>query len=122
MIMKRALSFVLALVLLIGLMPIQTFAASTEYTHAVPESQGVANAIARAYQLTDVEWTPLADMPGVNKINGEYTVITYKAGETYKGIPYSGVIATDMYVQCHHFAFFLSLAAFLRACRFNSLK
>ena len=108
--MKRALSFVLALVLLIGLMPMQAFAASPEYTHAVPESQGVANAIARAYQLTDVEWTPLADMPGVNKINGEYTVITYKAGETYKGIPYSGVIATDTYLGLN-----VSLESFLTA-------
>ena len=52
------------------------------------------NAIARAYQLTDIEWTPVASMPGVDKINGEFTVITYEAGVTYKGIPYSGTTAT----------------------------
>ena len=108
--MKRTLSLMLALVLLVGLMPTGVVATSAEYTHAVPESQGVANAIDRAYQLTDVEWTPQADMPGVNKINGEYTVITYKAGETYKGVPYSGVIATDTYLGLN-----VSLESFLTA-------
>ena len=59
--MKRTLSFILALVLLMGLVPsfsLPAHAEGVEYTHAVPESRAVANAIARAYQLTDVEWTP----------------------------------------------------------------
>jgi len=79
-------------------------------THAVPESQGVQNAIARAYALTDVEWTPKKDVPGVQKIDGAYTVVPFKAGVTYKGIPYSGVIATDTYVGLN-----VSLESFLTA-------
>ncbi len=80
------------------------------FTHAVPESRGAANAIARAYALTDVEWTPKKDVPGVQKIDGAYTVVPFKAGVTYKGIPYSGVIATDTYVGLN-----VSLESFLTA-------
>ena len=80
------------------------------YTHAVPQNQGVANAIERAYSLTDIEWTPVADMPGVAKIDGEFTVITYEAGVTYRGIPYSGTTATDTYVGLN-----VSLESFLTA-------
>ena len=83
-----------------------------DYTHAEPENQGIANAIERAYHLTDVEWTPVADMPGVKKINGEFTVITFEAGVTYRGIPYSGVIATDTYVGLN-----VSLESFLTALK-----
>ncbi|MBR5289500.1 MAG: DUF4886 domain-containing protein, partial [Erysipelotrichaceae bacterium] len=80
------------------------------YTHAVPENVGVKNAIERAYLLTDVEWTPLADVPGVQKINGEFQVVPFEAGKTYKGIPYSGVTANDCYVGLN-----VSLESFLTA-------
>ena len=80
------------------------------YTHAVPENQGVQNAIDRAYSLTDVEWTPLANVPGVKKINGEFTVVPFEAGKTYRGIPYSGVTANDCYVGLN-----VSLESFLTA-------
>jgi len=79
-------------------------------THAVPENRGVANAIARAYALTDVEWTPKRDVPGVQKIDGEFTVVPFEAGATYRGIPYSGTIATDTYVGLN-----VSLESFLTA-------
>ena len=80
------------------------------YTHAIPENQGVQNAIDRAYSLTDVEWTPLADVPGVKKINGEYTVVPFEAGVTYRGIPYSGTTSTDTYVGLN-----VTLESFLTA-------
>ena len=81
-----------------------------DYTHAIPENQGVQNAIDRAYSLTDVEWTPLANVPGVKKINGEFTVVPFEAGKTYRGIPYSGVTANDCYVGLN-----VSLESFMTA-------
>ena len=80
------------------------------YTHAVPDSQGVKNAIDRAYSLTDVEWTPILDVPGVLDVDGVYNQIVFEAGTTYKGIPYSGVTANDCYVGLN-----VSLESFLTA-------
>lgn len=82
------------------------------YFRAVPKSQGVQNVIDRAYQLTDIEWTTVAGMPGVAKIDGEFTVITYEPGVTYKGIPYSGTTSTDTYVGMN-----VSLETFLTALK-----
>ena len=82
-------------------------AADHGYTHAVPENQGVQNVIDRAYLLTDVEWTPKADVPG---LLGNGKVMTFKAGVTYKGIPYSGVTANDCYVGLN-----VSLESYLTA-------
>ena len=81
-----------------------------EFTHAVPKSEGVANAIRRAYQLTDVQWTPAKNMPGVLKEDGSYHYEEFLAGVTYRGIPYSGVISTDTYVGLN-----VSLESFLTA-------
>jgi hypothetical protein len=80
------------------------------YTHAIPENEGVRNAIDRAYLLTDVEWTPIEDVPGVDIVNGKYTVVPFEAGKTYKGIPYSGVTANDFYVGLN-----VTLESFLTA-------
>ena len=77
------------------------------YTHAIPENQGVQNVIDRAYLLTDVEWTPLKDVPGL-KGNGK--LIVFEAGVTYKGIPYSGVTYNDCYVGLN-----VSLESFVTA-------
>lgn len=82
------------------------------YTHAVPENQGVQNTLDRAYLLTDVEWAPQADMPGIQKSNGTYTVITFVPDITYKGIPYSGVTSNNCYVGLN-----VSLESFLTALK-----
>ena len=82
------------------------------YIHAVPASQGVKNAIARAYLLADLEWTPLAEVPGVVYKDGGFTLITFEPGETYQGVPYSGTTATDTYLGMN-----VSLTSFLTALK-----
>ena len=77
------------------------------YTHAIPENQGVQNVIDRAYLLTDVEWTPLKNVPG---LKGSGKLIVFEAGVTYKGIPYSGVTYNDCYVGLN-----VSLESFVTA-------
>ena len=71
--------------------------------HTMPENQGVLNMIKRCRQLTDIEWTPAADLPRYMKVSsslpfddeaGYESVLaknyigTFKAGVKYKGIPY----------------------------------
>lgn len=65
--------------------------------HTKPESQGVVNAIKRARQMTDIEWTPGADLLRAFMDTGD-TYLTshsqtyqgkFNAGEKYKGLPYS---------------------------------
>lgn len=65
--------------------------------HTVPKSMGVINIIKRARQLTDVKWSPSADMRGrvfssVGSIEGakKYLQGGFKAGVEYTGFPYSG--------------------------------
>ena len=57
-----------------------------KYTHAIPTSLSMANAIKRARQLTDVEWTPKGTIPGKKKIDGVYTNYPFEEGVTYKGV------------------------------------
>ena len=45
-------------------------------------SAGVQNIVKRAYQMTNIQWTPVAD------ITGWGGGLTYKAGTTYTGLPY----------------------------------
>lgn len=66
---------------------------------ARPKSQGVANAIKRAYQFTDVLWTPKGEYPGVDygPVEGRVKYM-FQPGITYMGVPYEGgVIATNNY-------------------------
>ena len=46
-------------------------------------TEGQRNIVRRAYQMTEIKWTPLAD------VTGWKSKIVYKAGTTYKGLPYS---------------------------------
>ena len=70
-------------------------AKSLVYTHAVPTSLSMVNAIKRARQLTDVEWTPKGTIPGKKKINGVYEDYPFMEGQTYKGVPYEGGVASS---------------------------
>ena len=79
------------------------------YTHAPVKNQGIQNAIDRAYLLTDIEWSPLASVPG---LQGNGKVISFEPGNTYKGIPYSGTTAYDCYVGLN-----VSLESFLTALK-----
>lgn len=45
-------------------------------------SQGVQNIVKRAYQMTNIQWTPLTNITGWN------AEMTYYAGTTYTGLPY----------------------------------
>lgn len=72
---------------------------SRTITPAHPKSQGVANAIKRARQFTDVLWTPKGNIPGVDYGPVEGRVkYWFKPGITYRGVPYEGgVISTYTY-------------------------
>ncbi len=62
----------------------------TAILHAVPQNEGVQNAILTARQFTDIMWTPVSDMPGIiyNNSTHEYSYRTHKKGCRQKGIPY----------------------------------
>lgn len=47
-----------------------------------PLSEGVQNIVKRAYQMTNIKWTPQAN------ITGWANEVTYYAGTTYTGLPY----------------------------------
>ena len=81
----------------------------TGYTLAVPENQGVQNAIERAYLMTDLEWTTLGSVPG---LQGNGKVIYFEEGVTHRGIPYSGTTAYDCYVGLN-----VSIESFLTALK-----
>ena len=92
---KRFLSLILALIIALGAVPSYTFASvlnTAESSESITDaaynaesrsiSQGIQNIVKRAKQMTDIEWTPKAD------ITGWGYEFTYKAGVTYKGLPY----------------------------------
>lgn len=66
--------------------------------HERPETQGHLNIVKRARQLTDIEWTPAVDLPRFCAVQRDSTIPDtaevqyfngkFKAGVTYKGIPY----------------------------------
>ena len=65
-----------------GQMPASRGASSIRAGNRKTLSQGVQNIVKRAYQMTNIQWTPLANITGWNN------EMTYYAGQTYTGLPY----------------------------------
>lgn len=61
-------------------------------THELPTNTVMTNVIRRGRQLTDIVWQPLVDVPRFCMMNGStvHFLDWFKAGEWYRGIPYSG--------------------------------
>ena len=63
--------------------------------HKKPYNSGVLNAIKRARQLSDIEWTPISDVERISILTGdtyEHSTVfkdVFKANEQYVGIPYT---------------------------------
>lgn len=69
-------------------------------THLSPDNVGQLNAVKRARQMTDIEWTPAFDIPRLGYCSGYpgesyaetdygYFGDVFKAGKKYRGIPYA---------------------------------
>lgn len=80
---KRCVSMLLILCLLAALCP-PFFASAGAETEVYRRtlSQGVENIVKRARQMTQIQWTPVADIPAWKN------ELTYFAGVTYTGLPY----------------------------------
>ena len=77
------------LILLFCLSPCFVFASKMlQEQQNVETSDGVRNIVKRAYQMTEILWTPLKDVSGWNN------EITYYSGTTYKGLPYGQPVTT----------------------------
>lgn len=80
---KRIFSFLLVLSLLLtSFAAFGVDGAAADSISDAQLSEGVKNIVKRAYQMTDILWTPQADILGWN---GD---LTYHAGVTYQGLPY----------------------------------
>ena len=55
-------------------------------------SSGVQNIVKRAYQMTNIQWTPLSNISGWN------SEMIYYAGQTYTGLPYGQPYSSGSYV------------------------
>lgn len=97
-------------------------------------NQNQENIVLRARQMAEVEWTPLKDRYSwggndssyvsgnsfgsrVKSIDGETTYGYYKAGETYRGVPYSQAVYPAKYVGWD-----ISLSDFVNAVNDTSSK
>jgi len=71
-------------------------------TQSLPLTQSQRNAVLRARQMREIRWTPLQDIIGWRGNS------TYRAGNTYTGIPYAQPINAGRYVpwqaSLEHFA------------------
>lgn len=81
----RRISFLLILALFVGLLlpAIPVSAAQPALT------QGQKNIVKRARQMTEIQWTPQKDIVGWD------WGLTYRAGVTYKGLPYGQPVNTS---------------------------
>lgn len=61
-------------------------------THEIPCNTVMTNVVRRARQLTDIIWQPRVDIPRYLLLDGSsiHVLDWFKAGQWYKGIPYSG--------------------------------
>jgi len=95
--------------------------------HAQPDSMGVINAVKRARQLTDAEFTPAFDLVRVSYLaspvygqNHSNTTVQdkFSAGRKYKGLPYSETgLATDYGYAKNYIGDNVSLETFLSCVR-----
>lgn len=77
-------------------------------TSTLPKTEAEKAVIARARQLADVRWTPIADVPLYLKDGDTYGV--FPAGVEVVGLPYSSVERTDAFIPEN-----VSFEAFLSA-------
>lgn len=68
----------------------KTYLSEMEDMHDIPENIGVYNVIRRAYQMTTIQFTPLATLPNQSE--------DMEAGTQYTGIPYSSTRVEQLYV------------------------
>lgn len=76
------LTFLLAITLCVPPVSIAIQASATDAVYRAELTAGQQNIVKRAYQMTDIQWTPLQDIVGWNN------ELTYQAGTTYTGLPY----------------------------------
>ena len=76
----------------------------------LPKTDAQKAVLARAKQLTDIRWTPIADVPMYLKKEDVYTV--FPKGVEVVGLPYSSVERTDKFIPENvSFETFLSAVA-----------
>ena len=84
-----ATAMIVVLILLLCLSPCFVYATKeNKGRKQALVSEGVKNIVKRAYQMTELSWTPVKDVAGWNN------EVIYYAGTTYKGLPYGQPVTT----------------------------
>lgn len=90
--------------------------------HTMPSVLNVLGAVKRARHFTDIEWTPVANLPRFDQItNDDFASLgrfadTFSSGVTYKGLPYSSGNINEMKKYGYdygHIGFDAPLSAFM---------